>query len=67
MPVRYDSRLRSGLASATLHSPDDVEINVLTIEANDPKSGTSEFKAAAIRIEKLCVKDESKAEFEQVN
>ena len=53
MPVRYDTRLRSGLVSATLHSPDDTEINVLTIEANDPKSGTAEFKAAAIRIEKL--------------
>jgi predicted molibdopterin-dependent oxidoreductase YjgC len=53
MPVRYDARLRPGLASATLHSPDEVEINVLTIEANDPKSGTAEFKAAAIRIDKL--------------
>ncbi len=53
MPIRYDTRLRPGLASATLHNPDDVEINVLTIEANDPKSGTAEFKAAAIRIEKL--------------
>ena len=27
--------------------------NVLTIEAMDPKSGTAEFKASAIRIEKL--------------
>ena len=53
MPVRYDKRLRPGLVSATLHTPDDVEINVLTIEANDPRSGTSEFKAAAVRIEKL--------------
>ena len=53
MPIRYDKRLRPGLASATLHSPDDAEINVLTIEAFDPRSGTSEFKAAAIRIEKI--------------
>jgi formate dehydrogenase major subunit len=53
MPIRCDSRLRPGLASATLHAPDEVEINVLTIDASDPKSGTSEFKAAAIRIEKI--------------
>ena len=27
--------------------------NVLTIEANDPRSGTAEFKAAAVRIDRL--------------
>ena len=37
----------------TLHFPDEVDTNVLTIEATDPKSGTAEFKAAAIRVEKL--------------
>ena len=37
----------------TFHFPDQVETNRLTIEANDPKSGTSEFKATAIRVEKL--------------
>ena len=37
----------------TLHFPDEVATNVLTIEATDPKSGTAEFKAAAIRVEKL--------------
>jgi formate dehydrogenase major subunit len=37
----------------TLHFPDQVETNRLTIEATDPKSGTAEFKATAIRIEKL--------------
>jgi formate dehydrogenase major subunit len=30
-----------------------VATNVLTIDATDPKSGTAEFKASAIRIEKL--------------
>jgi formate dehydrogenase major subunit len=30
-----------------------VETNILTIDAVDPKSGTAEFKAAAIRVEKL--------------
>jgi formate dehydrogenase major subunit len=37
----------------TMHFPDQVETNRLTIEATDPKSGTAEFKATAIRVEKL--------------
>ena len=37
----------------TLHFQDDVPVNQLTIDATDPKSGTAEFKATAIRIEKL--------------
>jgi predicted molibdopterin-dependent oxidoreductase YjgC len=52
-PVRIDSSLRPGLAFMTLHFPDQVETNVLTIDATDPKSGTAEFKASAIRVEKL--------------
>jgi predicted molibdopterin-dependent oxidoreductase YjgC len=52
-PVRIDSSLRPGLAFMTLHFPDQVETNVLTIDATDPKSGTAEFKATAIRVEKL--------------
>ncbi len=52
-PVRIDDSLRPGLAFMTLHFPDEVETNVLTIEATDPASGTAEFKAAAIRVEKL--------------
>ncbi len=52
-PVRFDNGLRAGLAFMTLHFPDQVDINQLTIEANDPKSGTAEFKACAVRIEKL--------------
>ena len=52
-PVRYDSSLRPGLAFMTPHFPDEVDVNQLTIEAIDPKSGTAEFKATAVRIEKL--------------
>ena len=51
--VHLDEALRPGLAFMTLHFPDDVETNILTIDAVDPKSGTAEFKAAAIRVEKL--------------
>ena len=52
-PVRIDPSLRAGLAFMTFHFPDEVDVNLLTIDATDPKSGTAEFKAAAIRIEKL--------------
>jgi predicted molibdopterin-dependent oxidoreductase YjgC len=51
-PVRFDSGLRPGLAFLTVHFHDQVATNVLTIDAVDPKSGTSEFKATAIRVEK---------------
>jgi anaerobic selenocysteine-containing dehydrogenase len=53
VPVRRDQSLRPGLTFMTLHFPDDVATNLLTIDATDPKSGTAEFKAAAIRIEKV--------------
>ena len=51
--VRYDTSLRQGLAFMTMHFPEDVATNLLTIDAVDPKSGTAEFKATAIRIDKL--------------
>jgi formate dehydrogenase major subunit len=51
-PVRFDSALRPGLAFLSVHAHDQVATNDLTIDAVDPKSGTSEFKATAIRIEK---------------
>jgi predicted molibdopterin-dependent oxidoreductase YjgC len=50
-PVRYDPTLRAGLAFMNLHFPDEVAVNMLTIDATDPKSGTAEFKATAIRLE----------------
>jgi len=51
--VRIDETLRPGLTFMTFHFQDDVATNLLTIDATDPKSGTAEFKATAIRIEKL--------------
>jgi predicted molibdopterin-dependent oxidoreductase YjgC len=56
VPVRRDHSLRRGLTFMTLHFPDDVATNLLTIEATDPKSGTAEFKAAAVRVEKVLQK-----------
>jgi predicted molibdopterin-dependent oxidoreductase YjgC len=52
-PVRVDPALRPGLVFMTMHFTDEVDTNVLTIDATDPKSGTAEFKAAAVRIDKL--------------
>jgi len=51
-PVRLDPGLRPGLAFMTFHFPDEVDVNILTIDATDPKSGTAEFKATAVRVEK---------------
>ncbi len=52
-PARIDPSLREKLVFMTLHFPDDVATNVLTIDKADPKSGTAEFKACAVRIEKV--------------
>ena len=53
VPVHVDHALRPGLVFMTFHFPDQVDTNVLTIEATDPRSGTAEFKATAVRIDKL--------------
>jgi formate dehydrogenase major subunit len=50
-PVRLALGLRPGLLFMTLHFPDQVDVNNLTIDAWDPKSGTAEFKATAVRVE----------------
>jgi predicted molibdopterin-dependent oxidoreductase YjgC len=52
-PVHVDPQLREGLAFMTLHFPEQVQTNILTLDAWDPKSGTAEFKATAIRVDKL--------------
>ncbi len=51
--VGADPTLRPGLAFMTPHFPEQVDTNLLTIDAWDPKSGTAEFKATAIRVEPL--------------
>jgi formate dehydrogenase alpha subunit len=52
-PVRLDTGLRPGLAFMTFHFPDEVDVNLITIEATDPVAGTAEYKASAIRVDKL--------------
>lgn len=53
MAVRFQPDIPTGLTFTTYHFPDLVDINKLTNDAWDERSGTSEFKAAAIRIDKL--------------
>jgi formate dehydrogenase major subunit len=59
MPAHIDAGLRPGLVFTTFHFNDDVATNVLTIDATDPQSGTAEFKAAAVRLERIAAGAES--------
>ena len=52
VPVFFHRSLRAGLAFMSCHDPDEADVNLLTTDAWDPKSGTSEFKATAVRIER---------------
>jgi predicted molibdopterin-dependent oxidoreductase YjgC len=51
-PVRADLAIRRGLVFMTFHFQDEVSVNTLTIDATDPKAGTAEFKACAVRVER---------------
>jgi formate dehydrogenase major subunit len=53
VPARIDPSLREGLVFMSVHYAEDADVNQLTIEAWDPKSGTAEFKATAVRLEKV--------------
>ena len=53
VPVRIDGSLRGGLVFMSVHYAESADVNQLTIEAWDPKSGTAEFKATAVRLEKV--------------
>jgi predicted molibdopterin-dependent oxidoreductase YjgC len=49
--TRLTTGLRKGLVFMAIHTPDEADVNVLTLDAWDPKSGTAEFKATAVRLE----------------
>ena len=51
-PARKEPGLRPGLLFMACNFPDEVDVNALTIEANDPIAGTAEFKATAVKVEK---------------
>jgi predicted molibdopterin-dependent oxidoreductase YjgC len=54
-PVAIDPALRPGLVFMSMHFPDEIDTNIITIEATDPKAGTAEFKASAVRIDKISI------------
>ena len=53
MDVHVTDRLPTGLVFTTFHFPELVDANLLTNDAWDARSGTAEFKAAAVRIDPL--------------
>jgi formate dehydrogenase major subunit len=50
VPCRRVDGLRPGLVFLSIHAPDEADVNVLTVDATDPRSGTAEFKATAVRL-----------------
>jgi len=53
MWLRLQPDIPEGLTFTTFHFPELVDANLLTSDAWDRKSGTAEYKAASIRIDKL--------------
>jgi formate dehydrogenase major subunit len=54
-PIRFDRTVQRGIVFMTFHFQDDISVNELTIDATDPKAGTAEFKACAVKLEPLGV------------
>jgi formate dehydrogenase major subunit len=53
VPVSISDAMRPGLVFMTFHFPDQVDTQLLTIDATDPIAGTAEYKAAAVSIERV--------------
>jgi len=53
VPVRLVTTVNPGTVFLSFHFPEHVRTNILSIDAADPASGTAEFKAAAVRIERM--------------
>ncbi|MEU0492249.1 molybdopterin-dependent oxidoreductase [Nocardiopsis sp. NPDC006139] len=53
VPASITESMRPGLVFMTFHFPHQVDTQLLTIDATDPIAGTAEYKAAAVRIERL--------------
>src|ERR671917_81426 len=49
--ARVTDKVSPGLVFLGYHFPEDAPVNQLTINAVDPRSGTAEFKACAVKIE----------------
>ena len=51
--VKISKKVPRGLVFMTFHFPEQTDTNVLTLNATDPLSGTAEFKACAVQIERV--------------
>ena len=51
--IRISKKQPAGLVFMSFHFPDQASTNVLTNSATDPLAGTAEFKACAVKIEKV--------------
>lgn len=51
--AKVTDKMPKGLVFMAFHFPETTPTNTLTITANDPISGTAEYKAAAVKIEKV--------------
>jgi anaerobic selenocysteine-containing dehydrogenase len=51
--ARITDKVSLGLVFLGYHFPEEAPVNQLTINAVDPRSGTAEFKACAVKVETL--------------
>ncbi len=51
--ARVTDKVSHGLVFLTFHFPETAPVNQLTINAVDPRSGTAELKACAVKVEAL--------------
>ena len=57
--VEASRKMRPGLLFMSLNHPDEVATNLLTLDATDPVAGTAEFKATAVRVERVAARAEA--------
>ncbi|GAB3213793.1 NAD-dependent formate dehydrogenase catalytic subunit [Marinactinospora thermotolerans DSM 45154] len=53
VPVSITPSMREGLVFMTFHFPQQADTQLLTLDATDPIAGTAEYKAAAVRVDKV--------------
>ncbi|MCM3234094.1 hypothetical protein M3593_13190 [Mesobacillus sp. MER 48] len=51
--INISKKQPKGLVFMSFHFPDQASTNLLTNSATDPLAGTAEFKACAVRIERI--------------
>ncbi len=65
--VEASRKMRPGLVFMSLNHPDEVATNLLTLDATDPVAGTAEFKATAVRVERVAARAEAERPTEEAS